>query len=259
MSYSVREIGVPSLVATGGAAGAAALSVGAGVAAGWPFPQAATQTGNSGTGAMRIQGLLENWLIWSSTQKKSDYGQVADAPGGGSLASTGGISPIFDAVRVCPARCCIAISTGARASIGGQRFNRQRVNIGLQEVCHRSVNQPVPRHGRYPSECLGHDPGAKMALAPRSPRVAFMQVAFIAHDKLSGVESVLQTFAQPLRAADGGLVHDPGGSDGAGDPAAPFALLLSHSTCGNMKIMVAGVIPYTLKWTQVLSVKLRAT
>jgi hypothetical protein len=24
-------------------------------------------------------------------------------------------------------------------------------------------------------------------------------------------------------------------------------LLLSHSTCGNMKIMVAGVIPYTLK------------
>jgi len=36
--------------------------------------------------AIRIHGVLKNWLIWSSTQKKSDYGQMADAPGGGSLA-----------------------------------------------------------------------------------------------------------------------------------------------------------------------------
>ena len=147
----------------------------------------------------------------------------------------------------------------APASIGRQRFNRQRVNIGLQEVSNRGVNQPMPGHGGYSSERLGHDPDAKMALAPRSPRVAFMQVAFIAHGKLGGVEAVLQTFAQQLRAAGGERAHDPGGSDGAGDPAGPFVLLLSHSTCGNMKIMVAGVIPYTLKWTQVLSVKLRAT
>jgi len=139
------------------------------------------------------------------------------------------------------------INRGAPASIGGQRFNRQRVDIGLQEVCHRSVNQPMPGHGGYPSERLGHDPDSKMALAPGSARVAFVQVAFIAHGKLGGVEAVLQTFAQPLSAAGGRLAHDPGGSDGAGDPAAPFALLLSHSTCGNMKIMVAGVIPYTLK------------
>src|ERR1700723_2219151 len=89
MSYSVREIGVPSIVATGGVTGAAALSVGAGVAACWPFPQAATHTANAVTVAIRIHGVLKNWLIWSSTQKKSDYGQVADAPGGGSLASTG--------------------------------------------------------------------------------------------------------------------------------------------------------------------------
>src|SRR6266436_5983140 len=88
MSYSRREIGVPSMLATGAGAVAAALSVAAGVAACWPFPHAAIINANAATVAIRIHGVLENWLIWSSTQKKSDYGHSADAPGGGSLAST---------------------------------------------------------------------------------------------------------------------------------------------------------------------------
>ncbi len=89
--------------------------------------------------------------------------------------------------------------------------------------------------------------------------MAMMQVTLIVHGKLGGVEACLQAFTQPLLAAGSGQAHDPEGSDGEGDPAGPFALLLSQSTWGNMKIIVAGVIPYTLKWTQVLSVKFRAT
>src|SRR5260221_3995334 len=87
MSYSVREPGVPSMLATGGTAGAAGFS---GAAGAWLLPQAVTLTANAIRMAMRVQGVLENWLIWSSTQKKSDYGHsLASAPGGGSLASTG--------------------------------------------------------------------------------------------------------------------------------------------------------------------------
>src|SRR5882757_7222465 len=85
------------MVATGAGAGAAALSVAAGAAACWPFPHAVITNANAVTVAIRIHGVLKNWLIWSSTQKKSDYGHSADAPGGGSLASNNAISPIFDA------------------------------------------------------------------------------------------------------------------------------------------------------------------
>ena len=89
--------------------------------------------------------------------------------------------------------------------------------------------------------------------------MAVMQVAFIVHRKLGRIEACLQALTQPLFATGSGQTHGPEGSDGAGDPAGPFALVLSHSTWGNMKIIVAGVIPYTLKCTQVLSVKFRAT
>src|ERR1700722_5765952 len=145
MSYSTREIGVPSMVATGAGAGAAALSVAAGVAPCWPFPQAVITTTSAVTVAIRIHGVLKNWLIWSSTQKKSDYGQVADAPGGGSLASTGASHQFLMRYEYVWSHAASPHQPGgAPASIGGQRFNRQRVDIGLQEVCHRSVNQPMP-------------------------------------------------------------------------------------------------------------------
>src|SRR5258707_13776344 len=87
MSYSVSEPGVPWMLATGGTAGAAGFS---GAAGAWLLPEAVTLTANAIRMAMRVQGVLENCLIWPSTQKKSDYGHsLASAPGGGSLASTG--------------------------------------------------------------------------------------------------------------------------------------------------------------------------
>jgi hypothetical protein len=59
------------MVATGaGAAGAAALSVAAGVAVGWPFPHAVITNANAATVAIRIHGVLKNWLIWGPLHKK---------------------------------------------------------------------------------------------------------------------------------------------------------------------------------------------
>src|SRR5579859_1188269 len=162
MSYAVREIGVPSTVATGAGADAAALSVAADVAACWPFPQAATHTAKAVTVATRIHGVLKNWLIWSSTQKKSDCGQTADAPGGGSLASTMG-SHQFLMVSTHREECCVAafssvlqfsrrpvasIRQRLPASIGRQGLDCQRVNIGLQEIRDGCINQLVPGNGR---------------------------------------------------------------------------------------------------------------
>src|SRR5258708_670252 len=106
MSYSVREMGVPSMLATGGAAGAARLFGGAGA---WPLPQAVTLTANAIRMAMRVQGVLENWLIWSSTQKKSDYGHIGQRARGRQFSLNRAISPIFDAIRQCKeGRCCKA-------------------------------------------------------------------------------------------------------------------------------------------------------
>src|ERR1700723_2930307 len=94
MSYSTREIGVPSTVATGGGAGA-----GGGVC--WPFPQAVTLTANAVRMAIRIHGVLKNWLICSSTQKKSDYGLSGQRARGRQFSLNRAISPIFDAFCAC--------------------------------------------------------------------------------------------------------------------------------------------------------------
>src|ERR1700679_812268 len=100
MSYSTREIGVPSTVATGGVAGAAAFS-GAGGGVCWPFPQAVTLTANAVRMAIRIHGVLKNWLICSSTQKKSDYGLGGQRARGRQFSLNRAISPIFDAFCAC--------------------------------------------------------------------------------------------------------------------------------------------------------------
>ena len=132
------------------------------------------------------------------------------------------------------------------------------MDIALQKIIDGGVDQPVPGHGGDPAKRFGHDPNSKVALAPARAGMACMQVTFILHRKLRGIKAFLQSFTQTLRANG---CHTPGGSDGAavGGPRPVFVLLLSHRTCGNMKIIVAGVIPYTLKCTQVLSVKFRAT
>src|ERR1700733_4320876 len=113
MSYSTREIDVPSTVATGGVAGAAAFS-GAGGGGCWPFPQAVTLTANAVRMAIRIHGVLKNWLICSSTQKKSDYGHLASAPGGGSLASTERSHQFLMCFWADKRRCCDAASVSVK-------------------------------------------------------------------------------------------------------------------------------------------------
>jgi len=128
----------------------------------------------------------------------------------------------------------------------------------------------MPSHGGDPAKRFGHDSHSKVALAPLRAGMACMQVTFILHRKLGRIKAFLQSCTQTLSATGcgsirygfrRGLIHRPGGSDGAavGGPRPVFVLLLSHRTCGNMKIIVAGVIPYTLKCTHVLSVKFRAT
>src|SRR5580704_19156477 len=91
------------MVATGGVAGAAGFSGAAGEVCG-PFPQAVTLTANPITAAMRIQGVLENWLICSSTQKKSGYGHGGQRARGRQFSLNRAISPIFDAFSAfkCP-------------------------------------------------------------------------------------------------------------------------------------------------------------
>src|SRR6267154_2462470 len=108
MSYSRREIGVPSMLATGAGAVAAALSVAAGVAACWPFPHAAIINANAATVAIRIHGVLENWLIWSSTQKKKRLWPFGRRARGRQFSVNNAISPIFDAFCGGRVICCIA-------------------------------------------------------------------------------------------------------------------------------------------------------
>src|SRR5258708_21490297 len=103
MSYSTREMGVPSMLATGAGAGGAAFS---GAAGAWPLPQAVTRTANAIRMAMRVHGVLKNWLIWSSTQKKSDYGHIGQRARGRQFSLNRPISPIFDAVTPCKEGCC---------------------------------------------------------------------------------------------------------------------------------------------------------
>src|SRR5271156_995645 len=97
MSYSVREIGEPSTVATG--AGAALSGAAAGAAACWPFPHAVSKTAAMAvTMDARVQGVLKNWVICFLYAKKKRLRPKANAPGGGSLALNGAFSPIFHAL-----------------------------------------------------------------------------------------------------------------------------------------------------------------
>src|SRR5271167_3533075 len=92
MSYSTRETGEPSTVATGAAAG---FSGALGAEACWPFPHAAINTAMAVTMDARAHGVLKNWVICFLYAKKKRLRPKAYAPGGGSLALNVGISPIF--------------------------------------------------------------------------------------------------------------------------------------------------------------------
>src|SRR5216683_6760315 len=113
-------MGVPSTTATGG--GVVGLSVAAGAAACCPLPQAASSRVMAATVDTRVHCVLKNWVIWILyTRKRAAMADMADAPGGRSLAFTAR-SLQFSSIR----RTIIA---GGRR---GRRLDRQRVDVGFQ-------------------------------------------------------------------------------------------------------------------------------
>ena len=110
----------------------------------------------------------------------------------------------------------------------------------------------MARDGGNAAERLSHDTYAKMALAAGGSRMSGMQVAFVFDIELHRREFCHQPLAQSFFAAcasHGGAVPDGTG----------LVLPLSHSTWGIMKISIARLMPNTLKFTQTLSAKFRAT
>src|ERR1700733_13504154 len=179
-------MGVPSTIATGGVAG---LSVAAGAtAACCPLPQAASRMVIAATVHTWVHCVLKNWVIWILyTRKKAALADMADAPGGRSLAFT--------------ARSLQFSSIRRRILAGGRRRRRldgQCVNVGFQQVVDGGVHQAVTRQRGYPAERLGHDGYAEMTLASGRPGMAGVHVALILDDQEGWGETRLQTAAQSL-------------------------------------------------------------
>src|SRR5882762_2627597 len=164
-------MGVPSTIATGGVAG---LSVAAGAtAACCPLPQAASRMVIAATVDTRVHCVLKNWVIWILyTRKRAAMADMADAPGGRSLAFTAR-SLQFSSIR----------RRGIAGSRRGRRLDRQGVDVGFQQVGGGCVHQPVTRQRGCAAERLGHDCYAEMTVASRSPRVAGVQVTLILDDQ----------------------------------------------------------------------------
>src|SRR5260370_17727593 len=92
---------------------------------------------------------------------------MADAPGGRSLAFT-------------------ARSLQFSWAVGGgwgRSLDRQRVNVGFQQVADGSVHQTVTRHRGYAAERLGHDSYSEMTVASRRPRMPGVQVTLVLDDQ----------------------------------------------------------------------------
>ena len=66
----------------------------------------------------------------------------------------------------------------------------------------------MPSHGRHAAKRFRYDPDPEVALSARRPGMAFVQVTFILHRKLSRRKTALQSFAQALRAAGRGRRRD---------------------------------------------------
>ena len=166
---------------------------------------------------------------------------MADAPGGGSLAFT---APSLQ-----------FSSRGATGRRRGRCLDSQRVDVGFQQVVDGGVHQPVARHRGYAAERLGHYGYAEMTVASRRPGMAGVPVALVLDDEQQRGKTRLQALAQSLFAAGRRLIH----SLWPRSDCAVLVLPLSHRICGIMKISMATVMPNTLKLTQMLSSKFQAT
>jgi len=118
---------------------------------------------------------------------------MADAPGGGSLAFTARSLQIIDVIEGNrPGR------TGWGSARRGRRIDRERMNVARQEVIDGGVDQAVARHAAQAAKRLGHDSDAKMAVALRSSRMAGMPVTLVLDDEERRRKTALQTLPQTL-------------------------------------------------------------
>src|ERR1700733_10526594 len=144
-------------------------------------------------------------------------------------------------------------------------FYGQGVDVGLQQVADGGIDQPMPRHRSQVAEGFGHDGDAEMAVAARRSRMAGVQVTLVLDEQQGGRKTNLQAPAQALFTG-GRLVHGqawpwpwPWPGPGSGSDCAALVLVLSQKTWGSMNTSMAAVMPNTLKFTQILSSKFRAT
>jgi hypothetical protein len=84
-------------------------------------------------------------------------------------------------------------------SVRRQRFYGECMNVALEKIIHRGVDQAVAGHRRYAAKCLGDDPNSKMTLASGGTGVTLVQVTLVLHRQLDRSKAVLQYFAQPRR------------------------------------------------------------
>ena len=126
------------------------------------------------------------------------------------------------------------------------------MDFALEKVPERGVDEPVAGHGGEAPERLGSDAHPEMAAAPGGAGMPGVQVAVVGDGELGGRKLRREPRTQPFLAGYAG--H--GGEDCAGTG---LTLPFSHTICGIMKSSIAMLMPKTLKFTQTLSVKFRAT
>src|SRR3981081_1320478 len=112
---------------------------------------------------------------------------LADAPGGGSLAFT--------------ARSHQFSSGGALGGRWRRCLDRQRVDVGFQQIADGGVHQTVTPERGYAAKLLGDNGDAEMTVATGCPRVACVQMALVLDHQERRGKMRLQAPAQALFAA----------------------------------------------------------
>src|SRR6202011_5247812 len=118
---------------------------------------------------------------------------MADAPGGRSLAFT--------------ARSHQFSSGGAVGGRWRRCLDRERVDVGFQQIADGGVHQTVAPERGYAAERLGDNGDAEMAVATGCPRMARVQVALVLYHQERRGKMRLQAPAQALFAAGSRLIH----------------------------------------------------
>ncbi len=164
--------------------------------------------------------------------------ELADAPGGGSLRQFASLGEK---------------SAAATHSIRRrQRLDRQGVDFAFQQVAERRIDQAVARYGGNAAKRFRDDAYTKMTRSAGRSGMADVSVTLILDRKLEGRKMGHELPAQTLFAHGG--AHGGAAPDSVG-----LIRLFSHSTWGIMNTSIAALMPNTLKFTQALSARFRAT